>query len=281
MYRHVSHLLVASVLYAAFIQSGFAQNVTYSKSGGKTTASKSDYSVGYGANTRNPRNYDYYYYGREYAAAPAVVTTVSPTPVPHLTIGYVKPYSDAEYGDLVIKTMNMDRARAGEPLIGENLPGSAVTKDASATATPAPSPTPADQASGPALEKAFVTDVGDKGTLITTDAGEIRLRGVAFPSLKTKYPERRKFAETAQAALASVVKGEVIYYTVEDPPKGLDGRTLAIVHLKDGTQLNRLAIESGMAIISPGDFADEPVADDLIGAEAEARKLKRGIWAKW
>jgi endonuclease YncB( thermonuclease family) len=92
-------------------------------------------------------------------------------------------------------------------------------------------------------------------------------------------PVRREFASRVVSGLRELTVGKNVYFTVEYPPKGLDGRLLVIAHLSDGTELNRLALESGMAVLALGDFPKESAADELVLAERDARKNKRGFWA--
>jgi endonuclease YncB( thermonuclease family) len=252
------------------------QQVTYRKTG-KTTASPSDYSVSYGPTQKLPKNYDFYYYNRNYTP-PAKATATRYVAAPRRVVGYVKPYSDLEYGkivaDLISSTNSVERSlvSAHKAVAGNQVAEADQTAQSSALDT---APTGA----RPVLQTAVVASVLDKGVLVTSGGVHIRLRGVQFPSITSHHAERRAMAERVLAALRDLTEGKIIYYVEEDPQFGHDGSVLAIVHLRDGTELNRLALESGMAILSPGDFLDESSADPLVDAETEARKAKRGFWA--
>lgn len=297
MYKRNIHRAIATTLFlGVLVGSAHTQKVSYSKGGGKTTASSGDWSVSYSKTPRYARNFDYYYYGQQYAA-PALM---APEPTPYVTvgdkveaapapvIGYVAPYSEDEYNALVIEQINADRGKRGEPQIGQKetpRPTPEATprptgENATADAAVQPTPVPTDKYSEhPALQVATVCDIKDRGVMVTSTGLEIRLRGVAFASMNSKNPIRREFGGRALTALTELTYGKKIYYVVEKPEIGLDGRTLAIVHLGDGTELNRLALESGMAVMSPDEFTNEAFADRLIEAEHTARIAKRGYWA--
>lgn len=289
----VTWLVIATACAAL----GLAGSVHYGPEITKTTASSSDYSVSYGGTEKYNRNYEFYYYGGQFAPRP-----VAPTPTPFVSvgeqimqtkapvIGYVKPYSDVQYSQIVLQQINADRVRNGAAPVG--VAPVAQQQSAGSAAVPPPTPVPSPAAAtavqstpvapekgGIALLSAMITNLYDRGVMLTSNGEALRLRGVAFPSIKSKHEDRRKIAGAVMAGLHQLVAGQKIYYMVEKPEKGLDGNTLAIVHLADGTELNRLALESGMAVMNPSEFASEEEADRLIEAERNARKARRGFWA--
>ncbi len=284
--RRLSPILLVALLAASGMVS--AQQVRYYDKG-RNNASRGDVSVSYGGTTRYPRNYEYYYSQSRYQPVAQVRVQAVQTPIPAPRIlGPVKRYSDLEYSNLVLGVLNNDKEESAEA----TSPTEKVKS--SPTSAPTPEPTPAmtvalaqpaaakpETPSGPVLQSATVVRVEDRGVLVTADGRRIRMRGLAFPSVKSNHEIRRNFATQATAMLENLVKDQTVYFVVEEPEKGLDGSVLAIVHLRDGTEINRLALESGMAIISPSEFASEDQADRLISAELEARKQKHGIWKVW
>ncbi|MBX7243879.1 MAG: thermonuclease family protein [Candidatus Sumerlaeaceae bacterium] len=211
-----------------------------------------------------------------------------PTPTPYMTveqevesakaptIGYVKPYASTDYSRMVIQAMNDEQFIEDKPLFPAG-----VTSNTTPTPTPAPTSKPKSMekpADGVAMRTATVVNVFDRGVMVTSSGLRIRLRGVSIPSQGTSITLRKEMATRALAGLRELTVGKKIYFVVENPQKGSDGSLLAIVHLRDGTELNRLALESGMAFFAPGDFPNETDADNLASAEADARKARRGFW---
>ena len=280
-------LLGSLTLLCTVPPQAFSQQVSYRKTG-PTTADPADYSVSYGPSPKLPKNYDFYYYHRHYTPPPRAMAAPYMS-APRPMIGYVRPYSDVEYGKIV------------DELISSTDLAESTSSSTAATAAPtAPMASPvtalnassqpdlvvqeqtsdvAQMTTGPALQTAVVDTVLDKGVLVTSSGVHIRLRGVQFPSITSRHPQRREIAARVLAALRDLTEGKRIYFVAEEPQYGHDGCLLAIVHLRDGTELNRMALESGIAILSPGDFLDEASADPLVDAETEARKAKRGFWA--
>jgi endonuclease YncB( thermonuclease family) len=246
--------------------------VTYGAQGYGTTAPRDEYKVSYGH--VDDGDLDLRYGGRHYARPAAVVPASTPLPRP-VVLGHVKPYSDTEYGSIVLQALKQDN------LLPETPPTAAASAASAATPAPSKVAAPKNDAQGPALTAVTVTDLLDRGVLVTADGEQLRLRGVAVPSVRSKHEMRRDWATSVTAILAHLVKGRTVYITVESPEKGLDGRSLVIMHLRDGTEVNRLMLESGLGIIAPGDFSSEETADPLIMAESDARKAKRGIWKVW
>jgi endonuclease YncB( thermonuclease family) len=280
-------LVTAALLIGVLPGYGSCQRVMYDDPG-VTNASPDDYSVTMGHGDNLPRNYNYYYNGNQYAQ-PAVYATPTPyvtvgervADAPAPAIGYVKPYSDAQYADLVISQMNAERAAEGQPPLSVPKPPAVGPTPAPSQVVPRALPRAGTaQTTSVALRVGVVAQVLDRGVMVTSSGIELRLRGVAFPSLGSNIAKRRELASRALAGLRELTVGKKIYFTIDKPSKGLDQRTLAIVHLHDGTELNRLALESGMGTFVPGDFPDESNADALAGAEADARKNKRGLWSE-
>jgi endonuclease YncB( thermonuclease family) len=242
--------------------------VTYGAAGYKTTAPSSEYKVRYPFD--NDGVLDFRYHGNSYRMERPVVPARTPLPRP-VVLGRVKPYSDAQYGDLVLQTLKQDNLLTEAP---------AARQEPVAAATPAPTSAPADP-KAPELTAVTVVKVKDRGVLETADGQQIRLRGVSIPSVTSKHAPRREWATTATAVLEHLLLGKTVYIVVEPPVKGLDGSTLAVVHFRDGTEVNQLALENGLGIIAPGEFLNEEMADQLIAAEKDARADKRGIWRFW
>jgi endonuclease YncB( thermonuclease family) len=197
-------------------------------------------------------------------------------------MGKVKRYSDVQYGDMITDLLNTENQEEGKaPVDVQAAPKrvAVVRPTVTPEVQPAATPTPAATLQDPELRVGTVASILNRGVLVTSSGLHLRLRGVSFPSASSSDPFRQKLAASGAVGLKKLVLGRRIYYVIEEPQKGLDGSYLAIVHLRDGTELNRLVLESGMALFAPGDFPEESAADGLASAEADARKAKRGFWA--
>jgi len=105
----------------------------------------------------------------------------------------------------------------------------------------------------------------------------IRLVGIDAPETPfKKYGPGQPFSQTSTKHLA----GRVLNRSIEIKPYGKDkyGRTLAEVFL-EGRNINVEMIIVGLAEVYRGTPAPRQNLDPYWGAEEEARKMGRGIWA--
>lgn len=269
-YTHVMGIALATSYLGA-------QTVHYGPEHTETNASRGDYALSYGAQDKDAPNWPYYYKQQQYAA-PVATPTWTDADVTRAAqervMGKVNRYSDVQYGDMVTQLLKSEST--GEA-------ASTTDSAAASNATPANATTPSRAAAGASTQNdlmaGVVADVQDRGVIVTSSGLRLRLRGVEIPSAMSNNPQRKQVAARSVAGLKQLLSGRQIYYVVEQPEKGLDGSTLAIIHVADGTEINRLALESGMGTFAPGDFPNEPDADNLATAEADARKAHRGLWS--
>lgn len=138
----------------------------------------------------------------------------------------------------------------------------------SAIATATVSRCPVTDAQGrPAWRVAMIND-GDTVTCIDTEGREVRVRLVGIDAPELDQPKGHE----ARAALAAKLAGGVV--RVAGDARDQHGRLLGTLHLDD-RDLNREMVAEGWAWAFTG-FSDD---DDLIAAEAAARRSGRGLWS--
>lgn len=128
----------------------------------------------------------------------------------------------------------------------------------------------------------FVARVSDGDTLrIRFDDGEkvVRLIGVDAPEIRGPHRQAERGGDAAKRFVRSLAERRRVRITT-DAESGTDphGRTLAYVHLEDGRLLNREIIRAGHArVYRRFEFRER---EALLAAEQEARRARRGIWAR-
>lgn len=122
-----------------------------------------------------------------------------------------------------------------------------------------------------------VQAVVDGDTVILADQRRVRLTGIQAPELDPKRPDH-VFGREAKAALAALAEGREVELWRGGAAADRHGRTLAHLRRTDGVWLQAEMLRRGMARVYT--FPDARAgADALLGAEAEARRAKRGLWA--
>jgi len=119
----------------------------------------------------------------------------------------------------------------------------------------------------PAWRVEAVND-GDTVTCIDGEGRQVRVRLVRIDAPELDQPRGRE----ARAALAAKLAGGVV--RVEGSSRDQHGRLLGTLHVGD-RDLNREMVADGWAWAFTG-FAED---DDLVAAEAAARRDHRGLWA--
>ena len=124
-----------------------------------------------------------------------------------------------------------------------------------------------DAAGRPAWRVVTVHD-GDTVTCADPAGAEhkIRLRGIDAPE------HHQPFGDAARRALAAKLAAGGVHVAGE--ARDQHGRLLATVFIAD-RNINRELVSDGMAWVFDGFAPDE----DLLAAEAEARRRRRGLWA--
>jgi len=122
-----------------------------------------------------------------------------------------------------------------------------------------------------------VAQVLDGDSLRLHDGRDVRLIGVNAPEFGKDGQPDEPLAREARDLLARLVAGKQV--RLEHGPERLDRyrRTLAYVHLADGTSVEQVMLREGMgfAIAIPPNLAH---VDAYLRAESEARRLGRGVW---
>jgi endonuclease YncB( thermonuclease family) len=233
---------------------------------GQGKVSREDYSVGpRAARDRLPRNYNYYYDNQrtQYALTPIIV----PNPVTQspIILGPVRPYSDEEYSRLLLSTMN----------VGNVAPTSSKLETRSLLV-------PVEGEGGRHFRRAEarVLDVLDRGILLAETREEVRLRGVRMVSDRDSDEVRRYYAREGARVLRSLTTNENVFFEFGEPLRDRDGNLLAMLYLRDGTQLNKLVLEQGLGYLEAKDFPDDADLSDLVSAEKAARNGKAGVWSR-
>ncbi len=124
-----------------------------------------------------------------------------------------------------------------------------------------------DRAGRPAWRVEAVND-GDTVTCLDEQGRHVRIRLVGIDAPELDQPRGRE----ARGALAAKLVGGVV--RVEGSARDQHGRLLGTLHLDD-RDLNREMVADGWAWAFGG-FVDD---DELVAAEAAARRARKGLWA--
>lgn len=233
---------------------------------GKTTASPADYSVSYGGTVRRPRKFDYYYYQPRngYTLSPFIVSR--PMRRQPIVLGPVRPYTEEQYAQLVIQSYEATRMEPASSRLPVQSVVQEVTRD--------------DGAVEYSLASARVAEVAERGTLTLENREQVKLRGARVPSENDPNDMTRLFAREAAQTLRQLTENQTVYIMFQDPLRNADGAILGTFYLGDGTELNRLLIQRGLARVEPGDFFPDEDITSLQEAERLAREAKLGIWSR-
>ena len=117
-----------------------------------------------------------------------------------------------------------------------------------------------------------VAEIIDGRSFRLTDGREVRLAGIETAADETTRANRA-------AALSALIAGRDVTLLGPDDAPDRYGRQTAIVILgSTETPVQALLLRQGNALVS-AEIADKDCAADLRQAEAEARQVKRGVWA--
>jgi len=265
--RQLLARLAALVAGGLLVHGAAAQQVKIERySRGSNTADPSQYAVSRSRIiSRTPRVYDYYYFtGRNnlYALSPYVLM---PRPVGPRFVGPSVPYTEEEYGRLLLSTEE----------VGAVAPAGS-RRDLGTLIQPVPDAIP------PRYEtvETRIVDVGDRGNLVAETQETVRLRGVRMPSERVTDDVTRYYAREGIRVLRELVANQPVTVTFEEPLRDADGTLLGTLYLPDGTNLNRLMLEYGYGQFAPDDFLPGEVPVELAAAEESARTIKIGLWSR-
>lgn len=135
----------------------------------------------------------------------------------------------------------------------------------------------------------LVSWIYDGDTLMVDGIGKVRLLGIDTPErddsprdafYRERYrisaPRLRNIAARALAFNIRHVKGQRVVLDFDRERRDKFGRTLAYVYLPDGTLLNRLLLEQGLAAVYRR--FDFRLKQEFLAVEAQARQAARGLW---
>ena len=121
-----------------------------------------------------------------------------------------------------------------------------------------------------------VERVVDGDTIIVSDVGRVRLIGVDTPESVDPRRPVEFFGKEASAFTKRLVEGKPVRLEYDWERTDRYGRTLAYVHLQDGTFVNAEIIRQGYGHA----YTRFPFRhlDSFRGLEREAREARRGLW---
>ncbi|MGD8386465.1 MAG: thermonuclease family protein [Desulfobacteraceae bacterium] len=121
----------------------------------------------------------------------------------------------------------------------------------------------------------FVVD-GD--TVYLEDGERVRYAGVDAPEMAHEGCSEPEFlAEAARRFNERAVQGKRIRLEMDRERRGRHGRLLAYVYLEDGSMINRILLQEGLAHVmtTPPNVRHR---QELLSAQREAMASGRGIW---
>lgn len=125
-------------------------------------------------------------------------------------------------------------------------------------------------------ESVLVRAVLDGDTIDVAQYGRVRLLGIDAPETGRGFDTSAPFGYEARERLASLVLHHWVRLEFESPRLDVYNRHLAYVMREDGIFVNATLVRDGLARVS----ARTPLArlEELKRAEAEAQRLRRGMW---
>ena len=132
-------------------------------------------------------------------------------------------------------------------------------------------------------QKRFVQRVVDGDTIIVKWHDRVRLIGVDAPEVSHPKKPIEYFGPEAKEYLRALVEGKDVLLKFDNLNRKENfrdefDRLLAYVYLVDGTNVNQLMIQEGYAVTLR--YFPFSYLDRFLEAEKEARKARKGIWAK-
>jgi len=177
----------------------------------------------------------------------------------------VNPYTDEEYSRLVLSTLSVaDVEPASARVLSPSLIEEIITPEGLRQYK---------------IAQTSITDVLDRGAIMTASSEEIKLRGARVPSERDPNDVMRAYAHEAMRAIRAAAGDQPVTVQFDEPLRNRDGAVLGIFRTSDGTSLNLLLLEEGLARLEPGDFFRDDNISAYEKAEQSARAAHRGIWS--
>lgn len=130
---------------------------------------------------------------------------------------------------------------------------------------------------GADIERAVVARVLDGDTVVLEDGRRVRYLGMDTPGLRGHFGQREPFAEEAAEANRERVEGRRVWLERDASDEDELGHLLRHV-LVDGRCVGVELVRVGLARALPL-YPDLSRADEILGAEREARQAQRGMWS--
>lgn len=126
---------------------------------------------------------------------------------------------------------------------------------------------------------AYVRHVIDGDTLITGTGEHVRLIGINAPEYSPRKNHIQPYGLEAREYLRALTHRQNVRLESDREPRDKYGRSLAYVWLEDGRMANTVLVQEGMAKARyyPPNGAHR---ETLESAQAEARRLQKGLWAR-
>lgn len=129
------------------------------------------------------------------------------------------------------------------------------------------------------VTEALVAEVVDGDTVILGNGQKVRLLGIDAPELEREGQPADFLAHKAKLVLTSLAQGQPVRLEYDQLRYDRYGRILAFLFLTDGTNLSRELVRQGLAHV----YTVPPnmrFRGELLAAQREAMKARRGIWLK-
>ncbi|MEJ2071700.1 MAG: thermonuclease family protein [Syntrophobacterales bacterium] len=129
------------------------------------------------------------------------------------------------------------------------------------------------------VTEALVAKVVDGDTVTLANGQKVRLLGIDAPELGHEGQPADFLAHKAKGVLTDLAQGRRVRLEYDNLRYDRYGRTLAFLFLPDGTNLSRELVRQGLAHV----YTVPPnmlFRDELVAAQQEAIKTRRGIWLK-
>jgi endonuclease YncB( thermonuclease family) len=140
-----------------------------------------------------------------------------------------------------------------------------------------PSPGAERLAIRPGFSYSLVKYVYDGDTVTLQGRERVRLLGINTPEVESSKRRGEPGGEAARRWLKKAVEGKKVRLETGVTPRDKYGRLLAHLFLDDGTHINMLLVEEGLAIanIHPPELK---YTQSLLQAQQRAEQAGRGIW---
>ncbi|MEI7634197.1 MAG: thermonuclease family protein [bacterium] len=233
-------------------------------SGSSSSSSRSSRRTGY-SDTRQRNNRPIYRYNRTpYALTPFSLARAT-TNNSMIILSPTRPYTDEEYSRIVLSTLSIaDIEPASARLYSPSIIEEIITPEGIRQYK---------------MAETSITDVLDRGIVMTGSGEEVKLRGARISSERDPDDVMRYYAREAMRAIRRAAADQPVTVQFDEPLRNRDGAVLGIFKASDGTRLNLLLLEQGLARLEPGDFFKDDNIELYEKAEKDARVAHRGMWS--